>query len=170
MYLTSGTTALRRLLPDDLHAFQAYRNDPAIALYQSWDAMDDTRALGFLGHMAEVTPLFQPGQWAQIGVADAASDKLIGDMGVHLSTDQTEVELGITLAPHAHGQGHGLRATHLACAHIFDQTKAAQIKVWADARNAASRALAERAGFTFVGIEVNDGVTEAAFAMPRPRG
>ncbi|MEM6373445.1 MAG: GNAT family protein [Pseudomonadota bacterium] len=168
MYLTSGPTALRRLSPDDLRAFQAYRNDPAVALYQSWDEMDDDRALGFLEHMAGMTPLFQPDQWAQIGVADAANRRLIGDMGIHLSADATEVELGITLAAHAQGRGHGLRATQLACAYVFAQTTAAQIKVWADIRNAASRALAERAGFTFTGIEVNDGVTEAAFAKQRP--
>lgn len=160
---------MRRLCPRDLRAFQAYRKDPAIALYQSWDKMDDDRALGFLKHMEGMTPLLQAGQWTQIAVAEATSDKLIGDMGIHLSDDETEVELGITLATHAHRQGHGLRATKLACGYIFDHTKAAQIKVWADADNTASRALAERAGFTFTGIEVNDGVTEAAFTQNRPK-
>lgn len=169
MYLTSEPTALRRLSPRDLRAFQAYRNDPAIALYQSWDKMDDDRALGFLTHMASMTPLLQAGQWTQIAVAEATSDRLIGDMGIHLSDDETEVELGITLAMHAHGQGHGLRATRLACGYIFDETKVARIKVWADARNTASRALAERAGFTFTGIEVNDGATETAFTLNRAK-
>ncbi len=168
MRLISDTTTLRRLGPDDLRAFQAYRNDPVIAQYQSWDQMDDERATGFLNYVATMTPLIQPDQWTQIGVAETATNTLIGDIGIHLSADESEIELGITLAPESHGQGHGTRATQLAIQYIFNETKADKIKVWADTRNAASRALAQRAGFTFTGIEENDGVTEAAFVMHRP--
>ncbi|MEL7090866.1 MAG: GNAT family N-acetyltransferase [Pseudomonadota bacterium] len=168
MRRTDDITTIRRISPDDIDPFLAYRADPDIARYQSWEIMSRDRALGFLAFNQSVTPLIRPAEWVQIAVADTATDALIGDMGIHLSEDETEVELGITLAGHVHGRGHGVRATRLACDLIWDETPAQRIKVWADIRNAPSRALAERAGFTFTGFETNDGVDEAAFSMPRP--
>ncbi|WP_299281576.1 GNAT family N-acetyltransferase [uncultured Tateyamaria sp.] len=167
MRLTFDTTTLRRLHPDDLRAFQAYRTDPEVSKFQSWDAMDDARARGFLHAMQTMTPLIQPGHWTQVAVADTTTDSLLGDMGWHLSTDSTEAELGISLARETQGRGHATRATTLAIAHMFAETPIDRIKIWADVRNTASRALAERLGFEFTGFEVTDGVEEAAFVMQR---
>ncbi|WP_299728245.1 GNAT family N-acetyltransferase [uncultured Tateyamaria sp.] len=167
MRLTTQSTTLRRLSPDDLRAFQAYRNDPVVAQFQSWEAMDDDRAAGFLTHAATSEPLFTPGHWTQIAVADAETDALLGDMGLHLSQDQTEAELGITLARAAQGQGHATRAVALAVGLLFDETPIDRIRAWADIRNMASQNLMVRAGFTEIGIEVTDGVTEAAFVRAR---
>ena len=52
------STILRRLHPDDMAIFRAYRSDPDVARYQSWPAMDDARMLGFLKAMQSVSPLF----------------------------------------------------------------------------------------------------------------
>ncbi|MEL7165998.1 MAG: GNAT family N-acetyltransferase [Pseudomonadota bacterium] len=169
MRRSDDSTTIRRVSPNDLDLFMAYRTDPEIARYQSWEVMDADRTRNFLAFNQSVVPLIRPGEWVQIGIAETGSDALIGDLGIKLSGDQAEAELGITLAAHAHGLGHGLRATQLACNLIWDETPADVIKVWADIRNAPSRALAERAGFTFIGFETNDGVDEAAFSMPRPQ-
>lgn len=168
MRLTSETTTLRRLSRDDLVAFQTYRADPIVARYQSWDAMDDDQAAGFLIHMGTITPLMQPGHWTQIAVADTASDALLGDMGLHLSQDSAEAELGITLAISAQGQGHAGRAVAMAVNLLFDTTLIARVRAWADIRNIPSCRLMARAGFTQIGIEVTDGLTEAAFVLNRP--
>ncbi|MEM6758825.1 MAG: GNAT family N-acetyltransferase [Pseudomonadota bacterium] len=161
---------IRRISPDDLDQFLAYRADPDVARYQSWEVMDRDRARPFLAFNQKITPLIRPGAWVQIAIADPADDTLIGDLGIMLSDDQMEVELGITLAAHAQGFGHGLRATQLACALIWDETSAQVINVWADIRNRPSRRLAERAGFAFKGFETNNEVKEAAFSMHRPEG
>ncbi|MEO0402051.1 MAG: GNAT family protein [Pseudomonadota bacterium] len=168
MRLTSDSTTLRRLHPADQVAFQAYRMDPDVAKFQDWAQMDDTAAHHFLSHMSTITPLIQPGQWTQIAIAETATDALLGDMGWHLSADSSEAELGITLSSAAQGHGHATRATHLAINYMFANTDIACIKVWADARNTASRALATRLGFAFSGLEVTDGLQEAAFVMDRP--
>lgn len=168
MRLTSETTTLRRLTPDDLRAFQAYRNDPEIARFQSWEVMDDDRATGFLHRCAAVDPLLRTGHWTQIAVAETDSDLLIGDMGLRLSEVAPEGEVGITLARAHHGQGHAQRAMKLAIGLMFDTTPIQNIKAWADVRNVASRRLVERCDFTFLGIETTEGVEEAAYIFERP--
>ena len=45
---------LRRLHPDDLAAFQAYRTDPAVGRWQGWTAQSDAQALAFLTEMAAI--------------------------------------------------------------------------------------------------------------------
>ena len=87
---------LRRLCRSDLAAFQAYRNDPEVARYQSWDVMSEEKALGFLSDVQHSPPL-RAGHWSQIGIATLSPEQLIGDMGWFLSESEDEVELGITL-------------------------------------------------------------------------
>lgn len=168
MRLVSDTTALRRLHPDDLHAFLAYRNDPVVAQYQSWDAMDTDEATGFLSQMASITPLLRPGHWTQIAIAEATSDALLGDMGLHLSRDSTEAEMGITLSRAAQGHGHATRSVALAAKLLFDTSPITHIRAWADTRNTASCRLMLRAGFKHLGVEVTDGLSEDAFVLDRP--
>lgn len=167
MRLINDITTLRRMAPDDLAAFQAYRRDPDIARYQSWEEMDDTRASRFLHHCATVDPLLRPGHWTQIAVADTETNALIGDMGLRLAEDESEAETGITLAAAHHGKGHAQRAMHLAVALLFDTTPIHRIRAWADIRNTASVTLLHRCGFAFLGHEVTDGIKEAAFEMRR---
>lgn len=168
MRLTSETTTLRRLRPSDLRAFQSYRNDPVVARFQSWEVMDDARATGFLSAVSNMEPLLQPGQWSQIAVADSGTDALIGDVGLHLSQDATEAEMGITLASEAQGQGHATRACKLAMGLLFDTTSIHQITAGADIRNTASLALMHRLGFSETGQTSVDDVLEVDFKFLRP--
>ena len=165
MRIDTGPTRLRRLTLADLPAFLTYRNDPDVARYQSWEAMDAARAAAFLKAMSEKTPLLSPGHWTQIAVADAETDALLGDMGWHVSQDGREVELGITLASAAQGKGHATRAMQSAVAEVFRRTEAARVVAFADLRNAPSRALLRRAGFHSLGEQIYEGVREEAFEI-----
>ena len=168
MLASSHSTTLRRFHAKDLDPFLAYRDDPEIARFQSWEAMSREKAAGFIAHMASIDPLLRPGHWTQIAIAQTATDDLIGDMGLYLSNDGLEAEIGITLARSSHGQGHAMRACQLAVGLLFDRTAITRINAFADARNTASRRLCDRLGFTFVGSETTDGVEEAVFISHRP--
>lgn len=139
---------LRRMAEGDLDPFLAYRSDPEVRRYQSWEEMDRQRAQGFLAHCATVTPLLRPGHWVQIALADPADDRLLGDMGLFLSETGDEAELGITLARAAQGQGRAQEAVKLACGLLFRETGVARILGIADIRNAPSLRMLARAGFT----------------------
>ncbi len=139
--------SLRRLHASDLRAFQAYRQDPEVARWQGWTPQPDDQALAFLNEMAAVSPL-QPGAWTQLGIADDSTGSLLGDVGIHLSADGCEVEVGISLARAA--QGHGLASAALreVIALVFAQTGAERIHAQTDARNLACIRLLERLGAT----------------------
>jgi ribosomal-protein-alanine N-acetyltransferase len=134
---------LRRLEPTDLAAFQAYRNDPDVGRWQGWLPRSDAEALAFLNEMAAV-PLFRPGEWTQLGIADELTDQLLGDLGVYIHSDGIAAEFGFTLARAAQGRGIASAAVREAIALVFDQTPVARIHAQTDARNNACIRLLER--------------------------
>ena len=137
---------LRRLRPTDLAAFQAYRSLPELGRYQGWSPLNDTKALEFLTGMT-AAPLFEPGQWVQLGMAEAASDRLIGDIGIHLSDDGLVGEIGFTLEPSSQGRGIATAAANEALQLFFAITDVERVMGITDSRNAASMRLLKRLGF-----------------------
>jgi [ribosomal protein S5]-alanine N-acetyltransferase len=136
---------LRRLSVADLAAFQAYRTDAELGCYQGWSAMSDGDARAFLDEMSKA-PLFRPGQWAQIAIAEPQTSVLLGDIGLYLAPDARSAEIGFTLARHAQGRGLGTAAAREALQLIFLSTAVERIKGITDARNHASMALLQRVG------------------------
>lgn len=163
---------LRRFRAGDAVPLLAYRSDPQVARFQSWAPMGPDQAAAFVADMARITPLLRPGHWAQIALADPASDALLGDIGVFLRDDGQEAELGITLARAAQGQGRAEEAVALATALIFAETAAQSILGIADIRNHASLRLLARAGFVAeheaVSGEGDQQITERFHRLVRP--
>ena len=137
---------LRRLRRGDVGAFQAYRSIPELGRFQGWSPMSDAEALAFLAEM-ESSPFFQPGQWIQLGIADAGSDVLLGDIGVHLSADGRTGEVGFTLAPAAQGRGLATAAVRESLQLLLAATEVECVLGITDARNHPSIRLLERLGF-----------------------
>jgi [ribosomal protein S5]-alanine N-acetyltransferase len=136
---------LRRLCVADLPAFQAYRTDVELGRYQGWSAMSDSEARAFLEEVNRA-PLFSPGQWAQIAIADPQTLGLLGDIGLYLAADSRHAEIGFTLARHAQGRGLATAAVREALQLIFSSTAVEYVVGVTDARNHASVALLERVG------------------------
>ena len=144
-----GRAMLRRLRTQDLAAFQAYRQDPHVGLYQSWSPMSQSEALAFINEMA-VANLFEPGVWAQLAIARAEDSSLVGDLGLLVAEDCEHAELGFTVSPAAQGQGYGSAAVAEAIRLLFEQTAVRQVVGITDARNIASVRLLERVGMSRV--------------------
>lgn len=136
---------LRRLHTSDLAAFQTYRADPDLGRYQGWSSMTDAQALAFLQDV-QSAPLFQAGEWMQIGIAEPESLALLGDIGLFLSDDASEAEIGFTLARPAHGRGLATAAVGAALQLVFEATAVRRVLGITDARNHASIRLLERVG------------------------
>lgn len=136
---------LRRLSLDDLATFQAYRNDPEVGRYQGWSPMPDADAAAFLSEMNACT-LLEPGVWCQVAIADAASDALLGDIGLLVAADSAEAEVGFTVAPAAQGRGVATAAVGAAIAWLFASTAVARVVGITDARNVRSVRVLQRIG------------------------
>lgn len=144
--LQTKRLVLRRLSGEGLTPFRAYRGDPEVAKFQGWKSMDEEEAIGFLTDM-EATSLLEAGAWTQLGIAVREGNALIGDVGVHIADNESEAELGITLAAGAQGQSIGFDAVEMVCAWLFVQTKIARIVAITHADNKHALALLERTPF-----------------------
>jgi RimJ/RimL family protein N-acetyltransferase len=136
---------LRRLAPDDLDSFQAYRNDAEVARYQGWSPMPDAQASCFLAAMRDAA-LLLPGEWTQIGIANAQDGRLVGDIGILLADDGRSAEIGFTLGRPWQRRGMATRAVSGVIALVLELTAADRILAITDTRNLPSVRLLERIG------------------------
>ena len=141
-------TVVRALRVSDLGRFHAYRADQTLARFQGWTPMAVDEARAFLQATSAVTDLIA-GDWIQIGIADAGTDELIGDLGLFLAHDGLWAEVGFTLNRESQGQGHATRAVLTAVDLVLASSAAAEVRAVTDARNDASIKVLERAGFQF---------------------
>ncbi|MEO5763956.1 MAG: GNAT family N-acetyltransferase [Casimicrobiaceae bacterium] len=141
----AGNVTLRRLSGADLPAFQAYRNDPEVGRYQGWSPLTDEGAAAFLAEMS-TAPLWRPGAWTQIGIAASRDQRLGGDIGLFLSSDARQAEIGFTVCRADPGSGMASAAVREAIGLVFSHTAVDEILGITDARNAASIRLLQRVG------------------------
>jgi RimJ/RimL family protein N-acetyltransferase len=168
-----GVVTLRRLRVADLPVFQGYRHDPQVGRFQGWTPLDDDGARAFLADVASA-PLLQCGHWSQVAVTRTADDTLCGDLGLFMSDDAAQAEIGFTLAREHQGQGLATRAVRLALAMLFGRTPVTRVVAITDARNAPSIALLQRLGFALTSrtqaVFRGEPCTELGFVLPAPDG
>jgi RimJ/RimL family protein N-acetyltransferase len=161
---------LRRLAFSDLSNFQSYRNNPDVAKYQGWSPQSDADATHFI-HDMQSAALFAPGCWFQLGIALRGSDMLIGDIGICVSVDELEAEIGFSLHPDAQGRGLAKQSVESVIAMIFKQTRALKVVGATDAKNVASVKLLQALGMiqiaTIDTVFKDEPCTELTFALHR---
>ena len=151
----AGRIMLRRLDVNDLEAFQAYRGDPEVARYQGWESTSDDEARGFLAAVA-TCGLLMPGQWSQIAIALVPGGDLAGDIGIFISADESEAELGVSLSRPSQGRGLASEAMGEAIRLVFAHTTVNRIVGITDIRNEPSIALLKRVGMREVGEQESE--------------
>jgi RimJ/RimL family protein N-acetyltransferase len=148
--LATERLLLRRFRATDADTLAAYRSDPEVARYQSWDApFPVERARRVVAVLAAGEP-DRPG-WFQYAVERAADRAHIGDVGVNLHENRLQAEIGFTLARPYQGQGYAAEAVHVVLDRLFTVQGLHKVSAECDARNVRSARLLERAGFTCEG-------------------
>jgi RimJ/RimL family protein N-acetyltransferase len=139
---------LRLLQPEDVAAFAAYRSDPDVARYQSWDSSYSAADGERLVAGQQGVDLGDPGPWVQVAAVDRATGALCGDCAVRIASDQPRTaEVGVTFAPASQGSGLAREALGAVIARLFEQHDIHRVYAQADDRNAAVQRLLERLGF-----------------------
>jgi len=132
--------------------------------------MSDTEALSFLAEMSEA-PLFTPGDWVQLGIAERDADQLIGDIGIFVSADGFNGEIGFTLAPAAQGRGVATAAVRQALQLLFSITRVTRVLGITDSRNVRSIRLLERVEFRQherrSAVFCGESCVEVVYVLPR---
>jgi RimJ/RimL family protein N-acetyltransferase len=140
--------SLRPFQVDDLEAFVAYRSDPEVARYQSWDCPYSLAdAESFLSSQRELA-FGRPGEWLQLAIVDRETGTVCGDCAVRVATDQpATAEVGITLAQANQGRGLATEALTAVLTELFEHRGMHRVFAQADERNAPVQRLLERLGF-----------------------
>jgi RimJ/RimL family protein N-acetyltransferase len=136
---------LRRLHVRDAVAFAGYRSDPSVARYQSWSGMTLQEAYDFIDEQQHLA-LGQHDRWAQLAVAEKATDQLVGDVGLCIKSPGHTAEMGFTIAPAVQHRGYGAEAVRAAIDLLFRVSAVRTIEAVIDARNASAIALIGKLG------------------------
>jgi RimJ/RimL family protein N-acetyltransferase len=148
VFTTLETTRLRlrHFKDSDLPLFIAYRNDPEVARYQSWEGISEPEARAFIQEQKKIQPGV-PGQGFQIALELKATGVLIGDCYFTINQlDKRQAEIGFTLSRAYQGQGFATEAVSCFLNYAFLTFNLHRIIAITDCDNAASVALLERLG------------------------
>jgi RimJ/RimL family protein N-acetyltransferase len=147
VFFTTPRLTVRRLEQRDVEPFVAYRSDPEVARYQSWEDYTLEQGQQLVDSMQVLRPGL-PGEWYQLGLEDSASGVLVGDLATCVHADEpTTVEVGFTLDRRHQGQGYGTEALTGLLGYVFGTLRMRRVVAVTDAENAAAAALLERVGF-----------------------
>jgi RimJ/RimL family protein N-acetyltransferase len=137
---------IRRFNDSDLAPFMAYRNDPEVARYQSWDSCDEQEARAFIREM-ESARAGVLGEWFQFAIESKETQELIGDCALRVDEEEPyRAEIGFTLAREYQGRGFASEAISRLLDYAFNALGLHRVVAIADCRNVPSVALLERVG------------------------
>jgi RimJ/RimL family protein N-acetyltransferase len=144
--IESDRLILRRFTDADLPVLLAYRNDPEIARYQSWQSFSEEEAQAFLQKQKALEP-GMPGKWFQFAIEEKSSGLLVGDCALHVDEAGQQGEIGFTLAAQQQGKGFATEAVSRVCDYAFTNLRLHRLVANCDCRNHSSVGLLERLGF-----------------------
>ncbi|WP_092556382.1 GNAT family N-acetyltransferase [Actinoplanes derwentensis] len=169
---------LRRFRASDAPVLAAYRSDPDVALYQSWDApFPVEKAAVAVRNFADSSPT--AAGWFQYAVELAEERRLIGDVAVRLHENLVQAEIGFTLDTAYQKKGFAFEAVSAVLDRLFRVQGVHKVTGECDARNVRSAGLMERLGFqregllrqqTFIKGEWTDDLLYGLLATEWPAG
>ncbi len=96
MTLETNRLQIRPITPEDRNEIFEYRSDQEINKYQGWipKTIDDVDT--FIGKVSK--KINEPYTWFQFVVVEKASQKIVGDLGIHFfDSENKQLEIGCTL-------------------------------------------------------------------------
>lgn len=144
--METARLVLRAFTPADAPALAAYRSDPEVSRYQSWEAPVPMEEAERLAATFSAGDPRDPG-WFQYAVERRLAPGLVGDLGVCRSEDGRQAELGFTFAPAFQGHGYATEAVARIVEFLLLDEGLHRISAECDERNVRSAKLLERVGF-----------------------
>lgn len=138
---------LRSFQDSDLESFLAYRNDPQVARYQSWNIpYPREKAIHFIQEIQAVDGM--SGQWLQIAIELKSTHQMIGDVGFSIRLeDNRQAVIGYSLARPYWGHGFAFEAVSRLLAFLLGELDLHRVVAECDVENILSWKLLEKLGF-----------------------
>jgi RimJ/RimL family protein N-acetyltransferase len=149
--ISDGSIRIRLRADADTAAIVAACQDPEIPRWTRVpDSYDETSANEWA---VESMRQQEAGEGLHLLIVDAQTDDLLGSIGVHdINRIDRRCDIGYWLATEARGRGVMAHAVTLLSEWAFGNLPVERIEITIEPSNAASRAVAERAGYTFEGV------------------
>jgi RimJ/RimL family protein N-acetyltransferase len=144
---------IRRLRDSDVGSFLAYRNDPEVARYQSWESCTEQETIDLV---RDATQPGTPGEWVQFAVGLKRTSPLIGDCALKTEADGRQAEIGFTFSRAYQGRGFASEAVTRLLDYAFCELNLHRVYAITDQENAPSVALLERLGMRREGAFVEN--------------
>lgn len=141
---TTDRLVIRRFRAEDAATLAAYRSEPAVARYQSWDTpFSQAQARSFIENLETANP-DTSGEWFQFAVVEAATGIHIGDLAAHVDADDPRLAtIGITMATSAQGKGYANEAAAWLLDYLLLNRRKHRVTADCDTRNSHAVALLE---------------------------
>jgi RimJ/RimL family protein N-acetyltransferase len=143
--LTDGEIILRPFVAADAGMIERVRTDETI---NRWMSILPRPAEEFLRWADEGE---RTGSILFFAICEEGDDSPRGGVATSGEPD-LRAGMGYWLLPEHRGRGLATRALRLLSAHLLEDTACMRCELWVDAENAASRRVAERAGYRFEGL------------------
>ena len=133
----------------ELKTFVSYRQDPAIARFQSWEvSFSIDNAIDLIESQATfISP--EKGEWLQLAIFTLAEEEHVGDVAFKLVEDiDSTFELGFTISQRHQRRGFAKEAASGVMTHLVSESQARKFFATTDSRNIASIRLLSALGFT----------------------
>jgi RimJ/RimL family protein N-acetyltransferase len=145
-YFSTASLDVRRSTVANIAGFSAYRADPAVGRYQSWDGFTHAQGEALVESMRHLEP-GTPGEWFHFALEDRDRGVLVGDLACKVNDlGPREMAIGFTLARHEQGRGHATEAVVALLDHAFVTMRLHRVVAVTDARHTAAAALLTRLG------------------------
>lgn len=145
--LSTPRLHLRRLRRGDADSLCSYRSLPEVARYQSWESFGPDDAARLIEDQCDQEPGI-PGTWFQMAIVETATERMVGDCGLHCQQDDPrQMEFGITLAPSHQGRGYATEALGCLLHFVFATLGKHRVLAVTAAENHAAASLFRRLGF-----------------------
>lgn len=150
--ITAGRLHLRPYTEADIDAVYACCQDPDI---QRWTTVPVPYELAHAVEYVQMNTVdgWRAGSGSSFAVVDSVSNTLLASIGlVGVQEDGRLAEVGYWTAPDARGKGITTQATQVVARWAFAEVGVERLEWLAEVGNAASRRVAEKAGFTIEGV------------------
>lgn len=147
LFIDTTRLRIRNLKAANLPEFYSYRSNPEVTKYQGFDVFSVEQAKAFIAEQTD-RQFGKAGEWAQYGIENKATGKIVGDCAVKLDQNDTRIaEVGITISPTEQKKGYAKEALTAILDFLFSLEDFHRVKETVDAENIASIQLLKSIGF-----------------------
>lgn len=152
--LGDGVIRLRPFRAEDARDVTAACQDPEI---QRWIPIIPVpyTEVHARGYILMTLRAWNDGTGCEFAIADAATDRYLGSIGLHLGPNPRSHTIGYLVAPDRRGRGVATRALRLVTRWAFESLAIERLALWTLPGNVASQAVAEKVGFRYEGLARN---------------